>query len=162
MSENQQEWFIAERTRALAMVTLTRRDDLVVRNPGFGIGLQLLVYIIKEPGEQLVRQFGLFLNGTRSATTESQLNQTLLPRMQEILSVGQFPYPVLLFHFTMDDDQGYFTWVAEPAVTGGVPQLLMHDTPHCRKLDRAAMDEIVGKVAEWYSVFFARLSMKAS
>jgi hypothetical protein len=108
MSDSEQEWFIAERARALAMVHLTRRDDLVVTQAGRDVGLEYVVYITRGDGERSLRQFGVFLRGTKSAVTEEHLNKVLRPAMQSFQRVGQFPYPVCLFHFTMDDDQGYY------------------------------------------------------
>ncbi|HYT91462.1 MAG TPA: hypothetical protein VEL76_22300 [Gemmataceae bacterium] len=162
MSEETQEWFVAERTRALALVHLTRRADLVVRNAAEGIGLQFTVFITREKDPQSVRQFGVFLRGTKSAVTEAQLDKMLRPAMKSFLRSGQFPYPVCLFHFSMDDDQGYSTWVAEPAVTEAGPRLLMHEVPHCRKLDTAALDEIVAQVDRWYDAFFSQIAVRAS
>ena len=162
MSENKQAWFIAERARALAVIHLTRRDDLVVMKPGQGVGLEFIVTITKEKGEPSLRQFGVFLQGAMTAMTESGLDRALRPTMQSFLRIGQFPYPVCLFYFSMEDDNGYYTWVAEPAVTDDGPRLLMHPSPHCRKLDRAALDEIVGNVDRWYDAFFARIAVKAS
>ena len=96
------------------------------------------------------------------SVTEGHLDKVLRPAMQSFLRIGPFPYPVCLFHFTMDDDQGYYTWVAEPAVTDAGPRLLMHETPHCRKLDNVALDEIVARVDGWYDAFFGRIAVKAS
>jgi hypothetical protein len=160
--KGQQKWFIAERSKALAMVVLTRRDDLVVRNAGQDTGLQFLVSFSKGNGEPAIRQFGVFLRGTKSPVIEAHLDRTLRPKMQSYLRKGPFPYPVCLFHFTMDDDQGYFTWVAEPAVADEEPRLLLQEGPHSRKLDRAALDEIVDKVDRWYDVFFRQITVKAS
>jgi hypothetical protein len=157
-----QEWFVTERARALAMVTLTRRDDLVIQSAGQGIGLQFIVSITKEKGEQSTRQFGVFLRGTKSAVTEAHLDKVLRPTLRSLLRQGQFPYPVCLLHFTMDDDQGYYTWVAEPAVAAQGPRLLMHELAHCRKLDKAALDEIVDQVNRWYDAFFSQIAIKAS
>jgi hypothetical protein len=162
MTEHSQEWFIEERTRALAMVHLTRRDDLAVSNAGPGLGLQLIVSIAKRKGEPSLRQFGVCLHGARSATTEAELDKALRPAFRSLRSKGEYPYPACLFHFSMDDDQGYYAWVAEPAVVEAGPRLLMHDAPHCRKLDRAALDEIVAAVDAWYDAFFARIAVKAS
>jgi hypothetical protein len=161
MSEKTQEWFIAERARTLAMLHLTRRDDLVVMNGEQGIGLDYIIYITKTEGPSSIRQFGVFLGGTKKAMTENQLDRVLRPKIQSLL-FGQFPYPVCLFHFTMDDDQGYYTWLAEPDVTEDGPRLLMHEEAHCRKLDRSALDEIVSKVDRWYDAFFGRIAVKAS
>ena len=144
------------------MVNLTRRDDLVVMHAGQGIGLEFIVYIAKGQEEQSIRQFGVFLRGTKSPVTVSHLDKVLRPTMQSFLRRGQFPYPVCLFDFTMDDDQGYYTWVAEPAVTSDGPRLLMHDAAHCRKLDKEALDDIVDRVDRWYDAFFNQIAVKAS
>ena len=160
MSQETQEWFVAERARALAMVYLTRRDDLAVVKAGQGIGLEFIVYIRKEDGETSVRQFGVFLRGTKGPVTEAHLDKLLSPRMNTLPK--QFPYPVCLFHFTMDDDQGYYTWVAEPAVEDGKPRLVLHNTPHTKKLDSPALDKIVESVDRWYDAFFAQVAVKAS
>jgi hypothetical protein len=162
MSKNEQEWFIAERSRALALMHLTRRKDLAVTNAGQGVGLEFLVSIAKPEGEKSLRQFGVFLRGSKDQVTEEQLNQELRPTMQSLQRLGQFPYPVCLLYFTMDDDQGYFTWVAEPEVVNNAPQLLTQGEAHCRKLDRAALDEVVSRVDRWYDAFFGRIVVRAS
>src|SRR5215471_16517833 len=147
MSESKQEWFVAERTRAFALMHLTRRDDLVVKETGGADGgLDYIVSITRKNGEKSLRQFGVVLRGTKNPTTEEQLNKTLRPTMQSLQRIGQFPYPVCLLHFTMDDDQGYYTWVAEPVVTKDGPRLIQHAQAHCRKLDREALDHIVASV----------------
>ena len=161
MSVDTQEWFVAERTRALAMVLLTRRDDLIVANAPPGVGLQFLVSISRDEGGPSVRQFGVFLRGTKSAVTAAHLDRVLRPTMQSFLRIGPFPYPVCLFHFTMDDDRGYYSWVAEPALTDDGPRLLVHDGPHCRPLDTPALDEIVEKVDRWYDEFFRQIAVQA-
>ena len=162
MQEGTQEWFVAERARALAMVHLTRRDDLVVMNANHGIGLEFLVYINKEKREPSVRQFGVFLRGTKSPVTEAHLDRLLRPTMQSVLRNGEFPYPACLLYFSMDDDQGYYTWVAEPALTEHGLRLLMHEAPHSQKLDPTALDEIVEKVDDWYDAFCSQIAVHAS
>ena len=162
MSETTQAWFVAERARAMAIVHLTRRDDLVVSKAGQGVGLEFIVTIQNKTGEPSVRQFGVFLRGSKNAVTEASLDESLRPEMQSFFRMGQFPYPVCLFHFSMDGDQGYFTWVAEPAILDGGPRLLMHDASHCRKLGKATLDEIVEKVDGWYDAFFRQIAVKAS
>lgn len=160
MSEKaRQEWFIAERTRALAMVYLTRRDDLALAPAGRESGLDLVVSL---KGERGPRPFGVMLRGALGTTSEERLDEALRPAMQAVGGRGEFPYPVCLLYFTMADDRGYYTWVAEPAVVDGVAQLVLHSEPHGRKFDRTALDEIVGQVGHWYEAFFARVAVKAS
>jgi hypothetical protein len=153
----QQEWFIAERARALALVHLTRRDDVTVTPAGREVGLDLMVYLKKD---RSVRPFGVFLRGSR--TNPDRLNETLRPAMRELGRGREFPYPVVLFHFAMEEDRGHYTWVAEPEVTETGPRLIVHEEPHCAALDRAALDGIVGRVDGWYDAFFGRIGVKAS
>jgi len=159
MSENNQKWFITERTRAFALVHLTRRKDLAITEEDRGVGLQFVAYITKADGERLLRQFGVFLRGALEPTTEQRLNKKLHSTMQSLAEIGQYPYPVCLFYFTMRDDQGYYAWVAEPAVEDDQPRLLVHSEAHCRKLDRQALDEIVAQVDRWDDAFFARIAV---
>lgn len=162
MSEEKQKWFVAERARALAMIHLTRRDDLIVTKADQGSGLEFIVSITREEGEPSLRRFGVFLRGTKGPLTEARLDAVLRPAMRSLFGMGEFPYPVCLFHFSMDDDKGHYTWVAEPSVTDEGPRLLMHQAPHCRKLDRAALDGIVDKVDRWYDAFFGQIAVEAS
>lgn len=161
MSEKKQDWFIAERARTLALLHLTRRKDLVITPAGRDVGLEFIVFIKQGDGEPSLRQFGVYLRGAKSAVTEEQLNRLLRPTLGEIVRVGQFPYPVCLFYFTMED-QGCYTWVAEPVVREEFPHLAIHSEPRCQKLDRAALDAIVEAVDRWYDVFFGRIAVKAS
>src|SRR5260370_30000529 len=142
---------------------LTRRDDLVVKAVrDSAVGLDYLVCVTKEGEAPSVRQFGVALRGTAGPVTEAHLDKVLRPTIQGFQRVGPFPYPVCLFHFTMEDNQGYYTWVAEPVVVDGAPKLLTHSEPHCRKLDREALDTIVGLVDRWYDALFASISIRAS
>ena len=162
MSEENQEWFVAERTRALAMVHLTRRDDLKVVKAEPGLGLEFIVAVAKESGVPSLRQFGVALRGTKSPVTVAHLDKVLRPTMQSFARRDAFPFPICLFHFTMDDDKGYYTWVAEPAVADGEARLLRRQAAHCETLDRAALDQIVGQVDRWYDAFFGRITVEAS
>jgi hypothetical protein len=160
MSEQGQEWFIAERARAMARMYLTRRADLAITEEGRAVGLEFLVFVTRNGGERSVRQFGVFLSGSKPPVTEERLNKELRPRLKSLQRVGPFPYPVCLFHFTTDDDQGYYTWLAEPVVAKEGPRLLMHAEAHCRKLDRVSLDEIVERVSSWYDAFFSKITVK--
>jgi hypothetical protein len=162
MRKQEQEWFIAERARALALMHLTRRQDLVITESRRDGGLDFIVTIAKPEEEKSLRQFGVFLRGSKAAATEEQLDQALLPTMQSLQRLGQFPYPACLLYFTMDDDEGYFTWVVEPDIENEALRLLSHGEAHCRKLDRAVLDEIVARVDRWYDSFFGRIVVKAS
>jgi len=163
MAGESDQWFVAERSRALALMYLSHRKDLVItEQKGADIGLDFIVYVVKESESPSLRQFGIALGGTAGPASAEQLDKALRPTMQSFQRIGQFPYPVGLLHFTMQDDQGYWTWVAEPAVSKDAPQLLIHSEPHAQRIDRGLLDRIVERVDRWYDAFYARIAVKAS
>ncbi len=163
MIPQEKEWFLTERTRALAIMHLTRRDDLMVTSPGIAEdhGIDLLVHL-KKPSSRSIRGFGVVLDASVSPTTDVRLNRALRSRIRTFLRSGDYPYPVCLLYFTMQDNRGYFTWLAEPVVTKeGQPQLLRQEKADCKHLDRESLDAIVGQVDRWYDAFYASLTATA-
>jgi hypothetical protein len=153
---SRQERLIQVRVRALAIMCLTRRSDLIVREETTDIGLDLLVTVRPKAKEGL-RQFGADLKGRWSALTPDTANAGLRPSLQKIRRYGPFPFPVVLFLFTMEDDKGWYTWVAEPVIApDGSAEMRQHGEAHCRPLDDEAVDGIVDEVDRWYDAFFAR------
>jgi hypothetical protein len=151
-----QERFIAERVRALAVVYLTRRDDLIITEETADVGIDLWVTLNLEDKDGH-RKFGVELRGVRSAVSADHVNNVLYPSMQKMLRYGPFPFPVVLFFFTMENNEGWYTWAAEPVITtGGEFELVQHGTASCRPLNSEAIDDIVEAVDRWYDAFFAR------
>src|SRR2546425_473449 len=107
MNREFQEWFVAERARALAMVVLTRRDDLVVKESKEENALDYTVYL-KTEEDVGIRPFGVFLAATMSPVTLDVANQKLKTAMAKVQSIGPFQFPVCVFYFTVKDDQGYY------------------------------------------------------
>jgi hypothetical protein len=162
MSENGKDWFVVERARALAWVHLTERDDLVIAPAGKDVGLDYLVSLTKKDDKPSLRQFGVILRAARKPVTLNQLDKLLRPTMQSLQRVGEFPYPVCLLYFTMEDNRGYYTWVAEPLLTSdGKPQLQRRAAASCNPLDRPALDRIVSQVSAWYEAFFSSIVVSA-
>jgi hypothetical protein len=151
--------FLAERTRALALVHLTRRDDLIVRGPDVDLGLDYLIHVVGSK-KGVPRRFGVVLRGAWPAASSESIGRRLRSTMQALLKRGPFSFPVCLFYFTMADNQGYYAWVAEPLVTGeGRPKLQSHGTATCDTLNRDALDTISDRVNAWYDAFFAELAV---
>ncbi len=147
---------IEERARALAIMCLTRRSDLIVREESKEIGLDLLVSIHRDEKEGL-RQFGVELQGSFSSTTVRGANASLRASVQRMLKFGPFPFPVLLFLFTMEDNQGWYTWVTEPVISSKQDVALgQYNQADCEVLDDRAVDYIVKRVDDWYDAFFAK------
>lgn len=155
------EWFIEQRTRAMALMHLTRRDDLAIAEPDRD-GQTLYVTLARGKGQPSFRTFAVFLRGDRAAASKEELERSLRPSFRSMLRSGEYPYPVCVWHFGMAGDQAHHCWLAEPDVADGAPRLIMHDAPHCLPLDRAALDEIVSRVDAWYDAFFDRVAVRAS
>lgn len=151
-----QERFFAERVRALAVVYLTRRADLIVTEETADIGIDLWVTLNIED-KVGHRKFGVELRGVRSVGTADHANKILDKSMKTMLRYGPFPFPVVLFCFTMENNEGWYTWAAEPVTAAGNEfELVQHGTASCRPLDSEAIDEIVEAVDRWYDAFFAK------
>ena len=162
MSKNGNEWFLSERAKAMAWMHLTQRDDLLVTRAGADIGLDYLVSLTKQKEKPSLRQFSVILRAARKAVNPERLDKLLRPSMESWQKVGEYPYPVCLFYFTMEDNQGYYTWVAEPILTDdGKPRLKCHAAASCKPLDRPALDRIVSQVSAWYDAFFSTIVVSA-
>jgi len=159
---SQQKRLVGERAAALATVYLTRRTDLDIRAETADVGIDLLVGLHPE-GKEGLRQLGVQVKGVLSAVTADHANKILGPNMQKMLHYGPFPFPVVLFFFAMENDQGWYAWAAEPVIaTDGSPKLRQHGDADCHPLDERAIDEIVDRVDRWYDAFFARTSKTVS
>jgi hypothetical protein len=150
------EMFVAERARALAVMYLTRRSDLVVEEVRADIGLDLIVRLVPADKEGL-RQFGVELRGVWSSVTKEHADKVLRGPVREAQRYGPFAFPVCLFFFTMEEDQGWYTWVAEPVLESGKAHLRMCMDANCKPLGKAALNEIVAQVDRWYDTFFENL-----
>ena len=50
----------------------------------------------------------------------------------------------------MRDERAFFSWFAEPVVTGGAPKLVHHDKVHCVELTDELLNQVVEKIVAWY------------
>lgn len=150
----EQSRFIELRARALTNVLLSGRDDLLVQEQSaLGYGIDYLATLrSKKLG---VRQFAVELRATYSPVTVDTANAVLKPVLQGMARFGPFPYPTVLFYFTMMESQGWYTWVMEPVDRDdGTMALEMQDVADCRPLDEVALDDIIAHVDRWYDRTF--------
>lgn len=152
-----QERLIAKRGYYLAIMYLTRRDDLVVEDANEGDNLDLLVrcHRAKKKG---IREFGVKLHGSWESISKNEANELLRPLMQKMKRQGPFPFPVCLFFFTMEKTQAWYTWIAEPMITpDDKAELVLHDDSSCAPLNDDSLDAIVARVNQWFDVFYGNL-----
>jgi hypothetical protein len=147
---------IGERSRALATIILTRRSDLTIVDTKKDTGLDFHVYIDRED-KPMRLSFGILLRGVPSPVTPEQANKILGPTMGQFRGMRKFTYPVCLFLFTMRDEEGFFSWLAEPVVTGGAPKLVHHDQVNCVELTDDLLSQVVEQVVGWYDAVEAVL-----
>jgi hypothetical protein len=146
--------FTEMRARALTNVLLSGREDLVVQDQSeFDYGIDYLVTLrCQKPG---VRQFAVELRATFSPVTADTANKVLRPTLQGMARYGPFPYPTVLFYFTMMESQSWYTWVMEPLNReNGTIALELQDEPDCKPLDADTLDEIIACVDRWYDFSF--------
>ncbi len=157
--EHKREILIEKRARALALMLLTRRKDLLIEEVKDDIGLDYLVRLQTEDKEGL-RVFGVALRAVREAVTKDHADKVLRSSLQAMKRYGPFGRPVCLFFFTMENDAAWYTWVAEPVESdGGKPGLRYCDQPDCRPLDKKALKGVVEHVDSWYDALFPSLAV---
>lgn len=154
-TERDREIRIEKRARALAMMLLTHRPDLLIEEVA-DLGLDFIVRFNTE--KEGMRELGVKVRGARAAMTKEQADKALRPSMQQIKRHGPFTRPVCLFFFTMEYDGAWYTWVAEPTESDdGKPTLRSCDAPDCRLLDKRAVKEIVERVDSWFNAVYPSL-----
>jgi hypothetical protein len=149
VTDESKDQLIGERARALATIVLTRRGDLTVVETKMDTGLDFLVYIDRED-KPMRLMFGVLLRGVPSTVTIEHANRVLGPTMGQFQGMRKFTYPVCLFFFTVREEQAFFSWLAGPVVTAGVPKLVHHDKAHCAALTNEIMDKVIGQIVAWY------------
>ena len=158
MATKQQTNFIAERVESLAIMHLTRRADLTVRREIREVDavMDLLVEINEQGKPSGWKKFGIYLQGTKTPVTVSNANTKLKISLNRFFNnYGEPAFPFCLFYFTMDDNQGYFTWVAEPVVEKGRSRLKYHiEKADCVLLNDDVLDQIVDEVNAYYAAFY--------
>jgi hypothetical protein len=153
VEESTQQRLMRERARALATLLLTGHTGVDVDDVTGDIGIDLVARITTGPG---LRQLGVELRYVLSPVTAEHANHVSRHTLKSHLDYGPFPFPVVMFLFTMADDAGWYTWIAEPVVTAeSGPHLPLRDNPDFRPLNDAAVTDLLARVNQWYDAFYA-------
>jgi hypothetical protein len=126
-----------------------RRGDLTVVDTKKETGLDLHVFIDRED-KPMRLTFGVILRGVPSTVTVEHANKILGPTLGQFQGMRKFTYPVCLFFFTMREDQAFFSWLAEPFVSGGAPKLVHHDKANRVALTNEFLGQVVEQIVAWY------------
>lgn len=144
---NPQPWFVEERAEHLAIMHLTRRDDLRVAHHRDPLGMDFLVTILKD-GVFSGRQFGVVLNARIGGQKAPRIDSRSIAQERERFE--DVPFPVCMFFFSLDTDQGYYRWIVQPGVDGGAPTLDLPGQMLLAELNPSSLDCIVERVNAWY------------
>lgn len=149
MIQEDLQYFIEYRAQNLAMVHLTRRQDLIVQrldDKQSDRGLKILATLQKD-GISTGRMFGIDVQARDKAIANfADLPQ--LPTRETEPYYQNIPFPACVFFFTMDDDLGYYKWLKYPLLEDRELDELERDRWHL--LDRNALSQIVDAIATWY------------
>jgi hypothetical protein len=145
-------WYVSQRAEALAMMYLTRRDDLVVSHPSVDYGIDLVVQLL-ENGAVSGRMFGVEL---KAADSSEDIQRRLRSALRGVVArqaavFKDLPFPVCLFFFAVDRDVGYYAWVVEPVAEAGALRVAASQAHEFRELNDESINEIVTEVREWYA-----------
>ena len=152
-----QPWYIGERAEALARVYLTRRPDLLVKQEEADYGVDYIVEITKN-NRPTRRIFGVLVKARIAPITVSAGDSLAAFHFMPEKWMVEIPFPLCLFAFTMENDEGFYQWVVEPIVTDDGAKLRQNIGKELSQLDNAALDRIVAQVNHWYDVLLKALA----
>jgi hypothetical protein len=142
-------WYLEERAEQLALLYLSRRNDLRVTKLHDDYGIDLLVEIYQD-NHPTGRMFGVLLKAQVSQDQEHEQIDTKISS-GEMQSVKDLPFPLCLFVFVMDNDAAYYLWVKQPLVAPeGFPHLVINDVAQIKTLTKESINDIVQQVERWY------------
>src|SRR5437016_5479940 len=131
ITTHEREVLIEKRVRALTMMHLTRREELLVEEVKDEIGLDYIVRFHSK-GKAGLREFAIQVAGVWPTATKDDADQALRPALQRLKRHGPFLRPVCVFFFTMQNDGAWYTWFVEPIEADGAkPTLRCRDKPDC-------------------------------
>ncbi len=146
-------WYIERRAESLAIVYLTRRDDLIISQATPNQGLDFLITITKD-GVYTGRIFGIEVKATDYTSRLSKDNDLLKldkERLNRLEKFQDLPFPVCLFFFILEEDRGYYKWILEPKINEQ-KQVSLHfnENDELKKLDDKEIANIISIVNSWY------------
>jgi hypothetical protein len=150
-------WYISERAEQLAIVYLTRLDELrVVKPADLHSNLDYLV-LIEIPDYETEPRFGVVVKGSlKTSQNQPDANRSDVHHLTD-LELARYQsdsdIPICLLVFIMEDDQGWYRWLREPIITEE-RQGVLHDHPAgaLQELNTNVLHRLVTQVIEWYTV----------
>ena len=142
-----------QRAESLAVMYLTRRDDLIVskQKKDKDYILDFLVTITKASVNS-GRLLGVEVK-TTALTIKSIEHDDIVEiklKNSQIDFFAELPFPVCLFLFTPENDYGYYQWILQPVVTQHNSKLHFERSNKFKKLTDEEINKIIDIVNIWY------------
>lgn len=139
---------LEQRALRLAIVHLSRRDDLILTPSNDEYGIDLLVSLT-HGAKSSGRVFGVLVRASRflSAKPTSMESQQFKLQVNTPLIPEDLPFPLALFVFNMEDDEGYFRWLLSPTSATG---LALNREPMFTKISPVTIDQAIAQIDRWY------------
>lgn len=159
MEESNRDWFIAQRSEALASLILTGRPDLNVRTEKEEEdGVDFLVGLQESHDVPTTKHFVVQVKGTLSSDVRDWVQ-----RVSKLYGRGRAIFlPACVFIVNVRSNDVAYAWLAEPRVETGSATLNYLDHPDFHVLDEAAVDKIVNEVQAWYAAMPRSVASRAS
>jgi hypothetical protein len=152
-------WFISERSEALASLMLTSRSDLSVRSEKpQDDGVDFVVALNGSDNVPTTKFFVVQVKGTLSSDQGDWTEH-----VKQLYKKGDaFFLPACVFVVHVRQNDAANSLVAEPNVKSGGVGLNFFEHPDFHALDNAAVDQIVNRVREWYDAMPRSIASHAS
>ena len=126
---------------------------MIISQPTPNQGLDFLITITKD-GVYTGRLFGIEVKATDSKSNLKKHNDILKLDKNRLSILEKFkdlPFPVCLFFFILENDQGYYKWILEPKIDGE-KQVKLHfnEDDELKKLDDKEIANIILSINSWY------------
>jgi len=145
MPGDNKNWFIAERSKALAAVLLTNRSDVVVSNEQAQDEGADLWLAVKEGDAPPTKLFVVQVKGTLDPDQNHWAD-----RVKPLFPSGNFYLPACVFVVDVRQNTAAYAWVAEPTIVDSGVKLNFFEKPDFHPVDGQAVDQIVNRVKAWY------------
>ncbi len=158
MSETSKTDMIGRRSEMLATVVLTRRLNVDVHSFGErDKGIDLICTIRPDPDDkkQGFFPFGVFVRGTAKELDSEEDANKFGHSHKKIVGSETFFMPVIVLLFSMQKDEGYFSWLVRPDKHSDK----LH---HCAELefaqfDARQLDKMISEIKKWYHRLESRI-----
>ncbi len=146
--------YVAKRAELLAQLVLTRRKGVGLlsfteaADTGLGLVAQLPVPDLGHD-RQIQPYLNVQVQGTEEPFEDDRSATACGKRHWKPFSL--FMAPAVFLLFSMEGDQGYFSWMLEPRVDDEKgPTLTWVENPEMTKITRKSIEHVFDRTEEWF------------